>query len=61
MDTADIANAPIRALPSHEKVDLTLNVYTQVRDESVRAAVAPVGEELFRIVQSSEGASALIH
>jgi integrase len=45
----------------HAKVDTTLNVYTQVRDGSVRAAVAQVGAELFRIVQSPEGAGALIH
>jgi integrase len=45
----------------HAKIDTTLNIYTQVRDESVRAAIAPVGEELFKIVQSSERVSALIH
>jgi len=42
-------------------VDTTLNTYTQVLNDSVRAAVAPVGEELFRIVQSTEGANELIH
>jgi integrase len=45
----------------HAKVDTTLNVYTQVRDESVRAAVAPIGAELFKIVQSQARASELIH
>ena len=45
----------------HAKVDTTLNVYTQVLEGSVRTAVETVGAELFRIVQSSEGASALIH
>ena len=45
----------------HAKVDTTLNVYTQVLEGSVRAAVETVGAELFRIVQSSDGASGLIH
>jgi integrase len=45
----------------HAKVDTTLNVYTQVIDDSVRAAVTPVGEELFRIVQSRARGSELTH
>ena len=45
----------------HAKVDTTLNVYTQVLDDSVRAAVGMIGAELFRIVQSPDGASELIH
>ena len=34
----------------HANVDTTLNVYTQVLEESVRAAVDKVGGELFTIV-----------
>ena len=45
----------------HAKVDTTLNVYTQVLDDSVRAAAGSVGTELFRIVQSPEGPSGQIH
>jgi integrase len=45
----------------HAKVDTTLNVYTQVIEGSVRAAVETVGAELFRIVQSPGGPTALIH
>ncbi len=45
----------------HAKVDTTLNVYTQVLEGSVRAAVETVGAELFRIVQSPVGPTALIH
>jgi hypothetical protein len=45
----------------HAKVDTTLNVYTQVLDGSLRAAVDTVGAELFRIVQKPEGSSQLIH
>jgi integrase len=45
----------------HAKVDTTLNVYTQVIEGSERAAVETVGAELFRIVQSPVGTTALIH
>ncbi len=34
----------------HVNVDTTLNVYTQVLDGAVRAAVENVGGELFTIV-----------
>jgi hypothetical protein len=37
-------------LMGHANVDTTLNVYTQVLDGSVKAAVEKVGSELFRIV-----------
>jgi len=37
-------------LMGHANVDTTLNVYTQVLEESVRAAVDKVGGELFTIV-----------
>jgi hypothetical protein len=36
----------------HTKVDTTINTYAQVLEESVRAAVAPVDEKLFKVVQS---------
>ena len=42
-------------------VDTTLNVYTQVLDDSVRAAVETVGQELFTIVQQPRETDALIH
>jgi hypothetical protein len=37
----------------HANVDTTLNVYTQVLDESVRDAVEKVGSEWFTIVHKS--------
>ena len=43
----------------HTKVDTTINIYAQVNDESVRAAVAPVDDKLFRIVQSRTQGRAL--
>ena len=45
----------------HANVDTTLHVYTQVLDDSVRAAAEVVGEELFTIVQSPGGTVPLIH
>jgi hypothetical protein len=38
----------------HAKVDTTLNVYTQVIDGALRAAVDKVGSELFAIVHKPE-------
>ena len=40
-------------LMGHAKVDTTLNVYTQVIDESRRAAVQRIGSELFTIVHNA--------
>ena len=51
----------IAQLMGHAKVDTTLNVYTQVLDESVRAAAQKVGVGLFTIVHNPEKASELIH
>ena len=48
-------------LMGHSNVYTTLNVYTQVMDGSLRAAVNKVGEELFSIVQFGEGGSELTH
>ena len=44
----------VAQLLGHAKVDTTLNVYTQVLDDSLRTAVEAVGIELFRIVQKPE-------
>jgi len=41
-------------LMGHTNVDVTLNVYTQVMDKSLRVAAETVGQELFSIVQSGE-------
>jgi len=39
----------------HTNADVTLNVYTQAMDDSLRTAVDRVGNELFNIVHSGEG------
>jgi hypothetical protein len=44
---------------AHANVDTTLNVYTQVLDGSLRAAVETVGTELVTIVHKPEGSGAL--
>jgi integrase len=51
----------VAELMGHANVSTTLNVYTQVVQESLKVAVNRIGEELFSIVQSGEGASGLIH
>ena len=51
----------VAGLMGHANVSTTLNVYTQVLDDSLRAAAAKVGEELFTIVHKPDGASALTH
>jgi integrase len=51
----------VAQLMGHANVDTTLNVYTQVLDGSLRAAVETVGTELFTIVHKPEGAGALTH
>ena len=45
----------------HANIDTTLNIYTQVLDGSMRAAVNKIGAELFTIVHSPEGDEALTH
>jgi integrase len=47
----------VAQLMGHANVDTTLNVYTQVLDGSLRAAVDKVGNELFTIVHKPEGAT----
>ena len=49
----------VAQLMRHANVDTTLNVYTQVLDGSLRAAVDKVGGELFTIVHRPESAGAL--
>jgi len=39
----------------HAKMDTTLNIYTQVRDDSVRAAIAPVGENCSELFSRRRG------
>ncbi len=51
----------VAQLMGHANVDTTLNVYTQVLDGSLRAAVDKIGNELFTIVQSPPGGSSLTH
>ena len=49
----------VAQLMGHANVDTTLNVYTQVLDGSVRAAVEKIGDELFTIVHRPEKATAV--
>ena len=49
----------VAGLMGHANVSTTLNMYTQVCDDSLRTAAAKVDEELFVIVHKPHGASAL--
>ena len=51
----------VAQLMGHAKVDTTLNVYTQVIDGALRAAVDKVGSELFTIVHNPERGVELTH
>ncbi len=51
----------VAQLLGHANVDTTLNVYTQVLNDSVRAAVETVGQELFTIVQVPGETVSLTH
>ena len=51
----------VAQLMGHTNVDVTMNVYTQVLDGSLRAAVEKVGDELFTIVHQPEEAGSLSH
>ncbi len=51
----------VAQLMGHAKVDTTLNVYTQVIDGALRAAVDKVGSELFTIVPKPAGTTELTH
>jgi integrase len=44
----------VAQLMGHTNVDVTLNIYTQVLDGSLRAAVETVGTDLFTIVHKPE-------
>ena len=45
----------------HAKVDTTLNVYTQVIDGALRAAVDKLGSELITIVHNPKAGVELTH
>lgn len=47
----------VATLMGHAKVDTTLNVYTQVLDDSLRGAAEKVGSELITIDHKSDRAS----
>jgi integrase len=49
----------VAQLMGHINADITINVYTQVLDASLRAAVDRLGGELFAIVHKPETASGL--
>ena len=49
----------VAKLMGHANADVTLNVYTQAMDASLRAAVDRVGKEVFTIVHSPEGPNEL--
>jgi integrase len=51
----------VAQLMGHANVDTTLNVYTQVLDGSLRAAVDTVGKKLFTIVHRPGESAALSH
>jgi integrase len=51
----------VAKLMGHTNADVTLNVYTQVMDDSLRIAVDRVGGELFTIVHQPGGTGALTH
>lgn len=48
-------------LMGHTNVNTTLNVYTQVMEDSLKSAVNKIGRELFSFVQSAEGSEELTH
>lgn len=50
----------VAKLMGHTNSDVTLNVYTQVMDDSLRTAVNRVGGELFTIVHRQETQTAHI-
>jgi integrase len=47
----------VATLMGHTNADVTINIYTQVLDASVRTAVDRIGSELITIVHESETAS----
>jgi integrase len=51
----------VAKLMGHTNADVTLNIYTQAMDDSLRTAVDRVGNRLFSIVHSDEGSQELSH
>ena len=51
----------VAKLMGHTNADVTLNVYTQAMDDSLRTAVDRVGNELFNIVHCDEGSQEPSH
>ena len=51
----------VAQLMGHAKVDTTLNVYTQVIDGALRAAVDKLGSELITIVHNPKAGVELTH
>jgi integrase len=49
----------VAELMGHSNVRTTLNIYTQVLQDSVKIAVSRIGEELFTLVHSGERAKGL--
>jgi hypothetical protein len=49
----------VAQLMDHTNADVTINVYTQVLDASLRTAVDRIGCELFTIVHDAETGSEL--
>ena len=49
----------VAQLMGHTNADVTVNVYTQVLDASLRTAVDRIGDELFTIVHGTETGSEL--
>lgn len=57
----NVPDKVVAELMGHTNVSTTLNVYTQVMQDSAKRAADRIGDELFSIVQSGEGTSELIH
>ena len=51
----------VAKLMGHTNAEVTLNVYKKAMDDSLRAAVDRVGNELCTIVHSGEGVKELSH
>jgi integrase len=49
----------VAQLMGHTNADVTVNVYTQILDASLRTTVDRIGDELFTIVHGTETGSEL--
>ncbi len=56
----NVPDKVVAELMGHTNVSTTLNVYTQVMQDSARIAADKIGEELLSFVQSREGVSELL-